>query len=147
MHRTIEQATLLSAKLKALPHIENERRKISKQEEIKLLASDISTLTQERNWTIHQVAEYLTGEGLEIAAPTLKSYLQRSKSAAGKKTPIKKKAHVSSVMPKSASYKEYRPKAPIQGLSCAATSATHLDKKLDDAQSPSEAPRSDRNHI
>lgn len=78
MRRTIEQAEQLAAKLRALPAVENKTREISKQEEVRLLAADILALIRERNWTIQQVAEYLTTEGLEIGAPTLKSYLQRS---------------------------------------------------------------------
>lgn len=89
MQRTIEQAKQLSAKLRALPHIQDEQRKISKQEEIRMLASEISTLIRERNWTIQQVAEYLTREGLEISSATLKNYLQRSKSS-GKPSSKKK---------------------------------------------------------
>ncbi|ENH6339042.1 protein mobC [Burkholderia vietnamiensis] len=91
MRRTIEQAEQLAAKLRALPAVENKTREISKQEEVRLLAADILALIRERNWTIQQVAEYLTTEGLEIGAPTLKSYLQRSK-ATSKKPSGKRKA-------------------------------------------------------
>lgn len=100
MRRTIEQAEQLAAKLRALPAVENKTREISKQEEVRLLAADILALISERNWTIQQVAEYLTAEGLEIGAPTLKSYLQRSK-ASSKKPSGKRKAVTASAPPDS----------------------------------------------
>ncbi|TXH44311.1 MAG: hypothetical protein E6Q92_04395 [Burkholderiaceae bacterium] len=95
MRRTIEHAEQLAAKLRALPAVENKTREISKQEEVRLLAADIQALIRERNWTIQQVAEYLTAEGLEIGAPTLKSYLQRSKANSKKPSGKRKTAATS----------------------------------------------------
>lgn len=89
MARTIAQAEALAEKLRALPALENKNRHISKAEEIKLLAGEIAAL-QERNYSLQQIADFLTGDGLEISTATLKNYLQRSKSAA--KRPTKKKA-------------------------------------------------------
>lgn len=100
MRRTLEQAEQLAEKLRALPAVEDKTREISKQEEVRLLAADILALIRERNWTIQQVAEYLTAEGLEIGAPTLKSYLQRSK-ASSKKPAGKRKTATISVVPDS----------------------------------------------
>lgn len=88
MTRTIAQAEALAEKLRALPAIENKNRPISKAEEIKLLAGEIAAL-QERNYSLQQIAEFLTGEGLEISTATLKNYLQRSKATS--KRPSKKK--------------------------------------------------------
>lgn len=88
MARTIAQAEALAEKLRALPAIENKNRPISKAEEIKLLADEIAAL-QERNYSLQQIAEFLTGEGLEISTATLKNYLQRSKATS--KRPSKKK--------------------------------------------------------
>lgn len=88
MTRTIAQAEALEEKLRALPAIENKNRPISKAEEIKLLANEIAAL-QQRNYSLQQIAEFLTGEGLEISTATLKNYLQRSKSPS--KRPSKKK--------------------------------------------------------
>ena len=88
MARTVAQAEALAEKLRALPAIENKNRPISKAEEIKLLASEIAAL-QERNYSLQQIAEFLTGEGLEISTATLKNYLQRSKATS--KRPSKKK--------------------------------------------------------
>ncbi len=94
MARTIAQAEALAEKLRALPAIENKNRPISKAEEIKLLADEIAAL-QERNYSLQQIAEFLTGEGLEISTATLKNYLQRSKgSKATSKRPSKKKPAV-----------------------------------------------------
>ncbi len=88
MARTVAQAEALAEKLRALPAIENKNRPISKAEEIKLLADEIAAL-QERNYSLQQIAEFLTGEGLEISTATLKNYLQRSKATS--KRPSKKK--------------------------------------------------------
>lgn len=88
MARTVAQAELLADKLRALPAIENKNRAISKAEEIKLLAREIAAL-QERNYSLQQIAEFLTSEGLDIGTATLKNYLQRSKSS-GKRAPKKK---------------------------------------------------------
>ncbi len=90
MVRTIAQAEALAEKLRALPAIENKNRPISKAEEIKLLAGEIAAL-QERNYSLQQIASFLTGEGLEISTATLKNYLQRSK-ATSKRPPKKKPA-------------------------------------------------------
>ena len=90
MVRTIAQAEALAEKLRALPAIENKNRPISKAEEIKLLAGEIAAL-QERNYSLQQIASFLTCEGLEISTATLKNYLQRSK-ASGKRTAKKKPA-------------------------------------------------------
>lgn len=88
MARTVAQAEALAEKLRALPAIENKNRPISKAEEIKLLANEIAAL-QERNYSLQQIAQFLTGEGLEISTATLKNYLQRSKATS--KRPSKKK--------------------------------------------------------
>lgn len=88
MARTVAKTEALAEKLRALPPLENKNRPISKAEEIKLLATEIAAL-QERNYSLQQIAEFLTGDGLEISTATLKNYLQRSKTSA--KRPAKKK--------------------------------------------------------
>jgi predicted DNA-binding protein (UPF0251 family) len=87
---TVEQIETIAAKLRALPPIENKKRFVSKQESIKMLASEIDAL-RERGYTLEQVAELLTADHLEIGTSTLKSYLQRSQSSS-KKAKIKGKA-------------------------------------------------------
>ena len=45
-----------------------------------MLSKEIAAL-QKRGYTLEQISETLRGEGLNIATPTLKSYLQRAKPA------------------------------------------------------------------
>lgn len=80
MRRSVGQAEKLAEKLRALPEREKSQQKISKQDEIRMLSSAIQELIHERHWTIQEIADYLTSEGLEIGMPTLKNYLYRSKS-------------------------------------------------------------------
>lgn len=50
-----------------------------------MLSKEIADL-QKRGYTLDQISETLRGEGLSIATPTLKSYLQRAKPT--KKAPV-----------------------------------------------------------
>jgi hypothetical protein len=52
---------------------------------VRVLSKEIAAL-QKRGYTLDQISETLRGEGLSIATPTLKSYLQRAKPA--KKAPV-----------------------------------------------------------
>ena len=52
---------------------------------MRILSKEIAAL-QKRGYTLDQISETLRGEGLSIATPTLKSYLQRAKLA--KKAPV-----------------------------------------------------------
>jgi hypothetical protein len=45
---------------------------------VRILSKEIAAL-QKRGYTLDQILETLRGEGLSIATPTLKSYLQRAK--------------------------------------------------------------------
>ena len=89
MRRSVGQAEKLADKLRALPERDKSQRKISKQDEIRMLSSVIQELIHERHWTLQEIADYLTSEGLEIGVPTLKNYLYRSKSSP-KKTKVKR---------------------------------------------------------
>lgn len=80
MSRTIADAEALAAKLRALPALENKNRVIKKSDEIKMLVNEITSL-QSRNYSLEQISELLTQDGLTISTGTLKNYLQRSKSA------------------------------------------------------------------
>jgi hypothetical protein len=82
---TVEQVETIAAKLRALPPVENRKRVVSKQESIRMLIGEIAAL-RERGYTLEQVAELLTADHLEIGAPTLKSYLQRSRPSSTKAT-------------------------------------------------------------
>lgn len=90
MSRTIADAEALAAKLRALPALENKNRVIKKSDEIKILANEITSL-QGRNYSLEQIAELLTQDGLVIGTGTLKNYLQRSKST---KRPQKNKTNI-----------------------------------------------------
>ena len=57
----------------------------SKQEAVKLLAKEITAM-QKRGYTLEQISEALKGQGLAVATPTLKSYLQRAKPEPARKT-------------------------------------------------------------
>jgi len=96
---TVEQVETIAAKLRELPPIENKKRVVSKQESIRMLTGEIAAL-RERGYTLEQVAELLTADHLEIGAPTLKSYLQRSQSDS-KKATGKRKATAVSTRPSS----------------------------------------------
>lgn len=96
---TVEQVEAIAAKLRALPPADNKSRVVSKQESIKMLTGEIAEL-RERGYTLEQIAELLTSEKLDIGAPTLKSYLQRSKPD-GKKASSKRKSAAPTAPPRS----------------------------------------------
>lgn len=75
---TLEQIEGIAAQLRDLPAVENKKREVSKQEAVKLLSKEIAAL-QKRGYTLEQISEALRGKGLDIATPTLKSYLQRAR--------------------------------------------------------------------
>ena len=85
MKYTTEQLEAIAAKLREMPLIEKKKQEHSNQEAVKLLSKEIA-LMQKRGYTLDQISETLRGEGLSIATPTLKSYLQRAKPA--KKAPV-----------------------------------------------------------
>jgi TolA-binding protein len=79
---TTEQLEAIASKLREMPVIEKKKQEHSKQESIKILSKEIASL-QKKGYTLEQISEALSGEGLGISTPTLKSYLQRAKPAAG----------------------------------------------------------------
>ncbi|MBD3816325.1 MAG: protein mobC [Halothiobacillus sp.] len=84
MKYTTEQLEAIAAKLREMPPVEKKKQAHSKQEAVRILSKEIMAL-QRRGYTLDQISETLRGEGLSIATPTLKSYLQRAKQA--KKAP------------------------------------------------------------
>ena len=78
---TPEELLRIQGALLALPPIDPSTRRATKQGAIRYLAKAIGTL-QQRGYTIEEVTESLRGHGLDITTPTLRSYLQRVKSAA-----------------------------------------------------------------
>ena len=53
---------------------------VTKQEAVRLLAAEIAGL-QRKGYTLEQIAESFSGDGLDLSIPTLKSYLSRAKAA------------------------------------------------------------------
>jgi DNA-binding transcriptional MerR regulator len=79
MSYTVEKVEKVAEKLRSLPPApENKKRQVSKQEAVKILADEITSL-QKRGYSIEQIAELMRGEGLDFATPSLRSYLQRAK--------------------------------------------------------------------
>lgn len=71
----------MAKRLREMPEVEQKERIHSKQESVKYLAKEIVAL-QKRGYTLDQITEALRGGGMDIATPTLKSYLQRAKPTA-----------------------------------------------------------------
>ena len=85
MQYTTEQLEAIASKLRDMQTVEKKKQEHSKQEAVRVLSKEIASL-QKRGYTLDQISETLRGEGLSIATPTLKSYLQRAKPA--KKAPV-----------------------------------------------------------
>lgn len=98
MALTIEKIEKIAEKLRAMPAVENKQRQASNQEAIKLLAKDIKGM-QQRGYTLEQIADVLKSNELTVAAPTLRSYLQRAKGGSIKKTSSVQKLQDEGVSP------------------------------------------------
>ena len=96
MKYTYEQLEAIAEKLRGMPKIEKKQREHSKQQAVKMLSREIVSL-QKRGYTLDQISESLRGEGLSIATPTLKNYLQRAKPEKRTRaaSPEKKKVDIS----------------------------------------------------
>jgi hypothetical protein len=79
MGYTAAQVEEIAGKLRSLPAIEPPPKDLTKQEVVRMLAKEIKSL-QKRGYSLEQIASSLKGEGLDISTPTLKSYLQRTKT-------------------------------------------------------------------
>lgn len=89
---TSEQLEAIALKLREMPEPEKTQKEHSKQDAIKMLAKDIAGL-QKKGYTIEQIAESLTGAGLDIATPTLRNYLTRANAPkSGSKKRAQKKS-------------------------------------------------------
>ena len=88
MSYTKSEIEEFSRRLKELPVIEKPAQ-MSKLETIKTLKPDIVAM-QKKGYEMEKIAEALTSFGLEITAPTLKSYLQKA-SVKKKLSKIEKK--------------------------------------------------------
>lgn len=98
MALTIEKIEKIAEKLRSMPAVENKQRQASNQEAIKLLAKDIKGM-QQRGYTLEQIADILKNNELAVAAPTLRSYLQRAKGGSIKKTTLVQKLQDESTSP------------------------------------------------
>ena len=67
----------IAAKLRDLPSPEARTRAVTKREAIRLLRKEIRSL-QQRGYTIAQIAELLSAEGVSFTAPTLSNLLWRA---------------------------------------------------------------------
>lgn len=90
MSHTTEQLEAIALKLRAMPPIEKKKQQHNKQEAVKVLAKEIAAM-QKRGYTLDQISKVLRGEGLDVATPTLKSYLQRARPAS--KQPVVQASH------------------------------------------------------
>jgi hypothetical protein len=111
---TTEKIEAIAAKLRELPAIEKKKPEFSKQEAVKLLSKEIVAM-QKRGYTLLQISEALRGEGLSIATPTLKTYLQKARPA--RKAPVAKPS-AAPVSPKSieARAHSFTPKADSEEI-------------------------------
>lgn len=78
MKYTREQIDAIAVKLRDMPTVEKRRQEYSKQAAVGVLIKEITAL-QKRGYALAQIAEALRGEGFDIATPTLKNYLLRTK--------------------------------------------------------------------
>jgi hypothetical protein len=78
MDYTVEQVDQVGEGLLALPAVEPSKRKLDKQAAIAWLKDKIATV-QQRGYTLEQIAQSMSGLGIQITTPTLKSYLQRAR--------------------------------------------------------------------
>lgn len=87
MGKTVEDIEAIGAYLDSLPPKETKKRMVeNKSEAVALLQKNIEAMRQ-RGYSLEDIATILAERGVEIAGPTLKSYLQRVKGA--KKKPTK----------------------------------------------------------
>lgn len=98
MALTIEKIEKIAEKLRAMPPVENKQRQASNQEAIKLLAKEIKGM-QQRGYTLEQIADVLKSNEIAVAAPTLRSYLQRAKDGSIKKTSATQKPQDEGALP------------------------------------------------
>ncbi len=71
------QASDLRQRLRKTPAADDPQRQLCKLEMIKLLRPAIATMRR-RGYTLDEIAEFLTREGLPISAPSLGMYLHRT---------------------------------------------------------------------
>lgn len=93
----------IAAKLREMRLVEKKKQEHSKQEAVKLLAKEITAL-KKRGYTLDEISETLRSEGLDLATPTLRNYLQKLKHSKKNKS-----------KPKSESKKRESPEPSFKG--------------------------------
>lgn len=86
MKFTAEELDSIAKKLREMPPVEKKKIVNTKQEAVKMLAKEILAM-KKRGYSLDQISETLRGEGIAVATPTLKNYLQRAKPV--KKEPLR----------------------------------------------------------
>jgi hypothetical protein len=74
---TRERVTAIAAALRQLPEREAGTRTVSKQETVKLLSKEIKALRQ-RGYSLRDIAEILSGQGVSFTPATLSNFLWRA---------------------------------------------------------------------
>jgi len=69
--------------MNAAPEVTKVAGSINKQEAIRLLKNEIEEL-QKKGYSIESITNFFSDAGVEISAPTLKSYLHRTKPVVAK---------------------------------------------------------------
>ena len=75
---TVKMIEDLEKMLRSLPPIEKTEQELSKQGAVRRLKRAIAEL-QQRGYNLEQIADKLRTNEFDIAAPTLRNYLQRAK--------------------------------------------------------------------
>jgi hypothetical protein len=74
---TRERVTAIAAALRQLPEREAGARAVSKQETVKLLSKEIKALRQ-RGYSLRDIAEILSNQGVSFTPATLSNFLWRA---------------------------------------------------------------------
>ena len=75
---TMGHVETIAAKLRDLPALETQHRRVTKQEAVKLLQGSIRDMIDNRGYTLVQVAELLSKDGVGLSPAALRSYLSRA---------------------------------------------------------------------
>jgi DNA-binding CsgD family transcriptional regulator len=78
---TVADVEQIAAKLRSMPDPPAAQQPVSKAEAIRLLRAEIANL-QKRGYTLEQIAESISGAGLDINGNTLRNYMTRAKPKA-----------------------------------------------------------------
>ncbi len=93
MKYTQEQIEAIAESLRKLPPVEKKKEELSKFDAVKALSKEIAGM-QKKGYSFEQIANALKASGLDIATPTLKSYLQRAKQQGTAKRKVQPKTDI-----------------------------------------------------